>query len=116
MRFARGDMRDHIASHQNDQGVSYRRYGVLQWPRRLKINFCEISDVVRFSTLQQYHINYGHRRNARASLFRAKSDLGPVSLDDFVGGNEQFRRHGEAERFRRLEVDGQIELAGLIHW
>jgi hypothetical protein len=50
MRFARGDMRDHIVSHQNDQGASYRRYGVLQWPRRLKINFCEIFDVVRFST------------------------------------------------------------------
>ena len=34
----------------NDQGTSYRRYGVLQRPRRLKINFCEIFDVVRFST------------------------------------------------------------------
>jgi hypothetical protein len=44
MRFARGDMRDHIVSHQNDQGASYRRYGVLQWPRRPKINFCEIFD------------------------------------------------------------------------
>jgi hypothetical protein len=50
MHFARGDMRDHIVSHQNDQGASYRRYGVLQWPRRPKINFCEIFDVVRFST------------------------------------------------------------------
>ena len=27
-----------------------RRYGVLQWRSRLKINFCEIFGVVRFST------------------------------------------------------------------
>ena len=26
MRFARGDVRDHIVSHQNDHGASYRRY------------------------------------------------------------------------------------------
>ena len=37
MRFARGDMRDHIVSHNNDHGVSYRRYGILQWWSRLKI-------------------------------------------------------------------------------
>jgi len=49
MRFARGDMRDHIVSHQNDQGASYRRYGVLPWLSQLKINFCEIFGVVRFS-------------------------------------------------------------------
>src|SRR6266446_6884548 len=50
MRFARGGMRDHIVSHKNDHGASYRRYGVLPWRSRLKINFCEIFDVVRFST------------------------------------------------------------------
>jgi hypothetical protein len=27
MRFARGDMRDHIVSHKNDHGASYWRYG-----------------------------------------------------------------------------------------
>src|SRR5882724_7104485 len=31
MRFARGGMRDHIVSHKNDHGASYRRYGVLPW-------------------------------------------------------------------------------------
>jgi hypothetical protein len=50
MRFARGDMRDHIASHKNHHGVSYRRYGALQWRSRLKINLCGIFGVVRFST------------------------------------------------------------------
>ena len=50
MRFARGEMQGPHRLHQNDQGASYRRYGVLQWPRRPKINFCETFDVVRFST------------------------------------------------------------------
>ena len=50
MRFARGDMRDHIVSHKNYHGASYRRYGVFSWRSRLKINFCEIFGVVRFST------------------------------------------------------------------
>jgi hypothetical protein len=50
MRFARGDMRDHIVSHKNDHGASYERYGVLQWRSRLKISFCEIFGVVQFST------------------------------------------------------------------
>jgi hypothetical protein len=50
MRFARGDMRDHIVSHKNDHGASYERYGVLQWWSRLKISFCEIFGVVQFST------------------------------------------------------------------
>ena len=51
MRFARGDMRDRIVSHKNDHGASYRRYGVLPRRSRLKISFCEIFGVVRFSTL-----------------------------------------------------------------
>jgi transposase len=52
MRFARGDMRDHIASHKTHHGVSYRRYGALQWRSRLKIkiNLCGIFGIVRFST------------------------------------------------------------------
>ena len=50
MPFARGDMRDHIVSHKNDHGASQGRYAVLQWWIRLKISFCEIFGVVRFST------------------------------------------------------------------
>jgi len=30
MRFIRGDVRDHIVSHKNDHGPSYRRYRALQ--------------------------------------------------------------------------------------
>jgi hypothetical protein len=34
MRFARGDMRDHIVSHKNDDGASYKCYRALQWRSR----------------------------------------------------------------------------------
>ena len=50
MPFARGDMRDHIVSHKNDHGPSYRRYEHLQQWSRLKICFREIFGIVRFST------------------------------------------------------------------
>jgi hypothetical protein len=60
MRFARGDIRDHIVSHKNDHGASYRRYGVLQWRSRLKINFCEIFGVVPFSTFATQSAPNGH--------------------------------------------------------
>jgi hypothetical protein len=61
MRFARGDMRDHIVSHKNDYGASYRRYGVLQRRTRLKISFCEIFGVGRFSTFATISANSRNR-------------------------------------------------------
>jgi hypothetical protein len=36
-----------------------------------------------------------------------------MSFDHLVGEREQIRRHGEAERFRRLEIDVQFEFRGL---
>jgi hypothetical protein len=62
MRFARGDMRDHIDLCKNDHGASYRRHGVLQWWSRQKINVCEIFGVVRFSTFATQSANRRHRR------------------------------------------------------
>ena len=50
MRFARGDMRDHIVPQKNDHGASYGCYGVLRWRSQLKISFCEIFEAARFST------------------------------------------------------------------
>src|ERR1700676_5691239 len=70
MRFARGDMRDHIVSHKNDHGASYWRYGILRWRSRLKINICDIFGVVRFSTFATISARTGHR---------AMSDLSPLS-------------------------------------
>src|SRR5712664_3821043 len=50
MRLASGDVRDHIFSHKNDHGPSYRRYGALLRWRRQKINFRRVFGPVRFST------------------------------------------------------------------
>jgi hypothetical protein len=68
MRFARGDMRDHIVSHKNDHGASYRRYGVLQWRSRLKIIFREIFGVVRFSTFETKSAQSGQKHYFAAVL------------------------------------------------
>jgi hypothetical protein len=62
MRFARGDMRDHIVSHKNDHGASYWRYGILRWRSWLEINICEIFGVVRFSTFATISAKLGSRR------------------------------------------------------
>jgi len=62
MRFARGDVRDHIISRKNDHGPAYRRYGPLQRQRLTKIDFREIFGVVRFSSFAtQSRRNSGHR-------------------------------------------------------
>src|SRR5450755_5004612 len=50
MRFARGDMGDHIVSHKNDHGPSYRPYRALEREERLRIDFREIIGAARFST------------------------------------------------------------------
>src|SRR5262245_8726633 len=39
----------------------------------------------------------------------------PALLDHLVGAGEQGRRHGEAEQFRRLQVDSELELGRLRH-
>jgi hypothetical protein len=61
MRFARGDMRDHIVSHKSDHGAAYWRYGILRWRSWLKINICEIFGVVRFSTFATISAQSGDR-------------------------------------------------------
>jgi hypothetical protein len=54
MRFARGDMIDHIVSHKNDHGPWWRHYRALQRQECLEINFREIFGAVRFSTFEHY--------------------------------------------------------------
>jgi hypothetical protein len=72
MRFARGDVRDHIVSHRNDHGPSYRPYRRLQRSRRLKIDFREIFGVVRFSTFATVSAKSGH---SRTTSFRPEAAL-----------------------------------------
>jgi hypothetical protein len=71
MRFARGDMRDHIVLHKNDHGASYGRYAVLQWWSRLKISFCEVFGVVQFSTFATLSAPSGHAARPARYLLSA---------------------------------------------
>ena len=80
MRFVRGDVRDHIASHKNDHGPSYRRYRALQRSRRLKISFRKIFGIVRFSTFATVSANSGL---ILAPVAKA-SAVGPVSVPFLV--------------------------------
>jgi hypothetical protein len=68
MRFARGDMRDHIVSHKNDYGASYRRYGVLQ--RRIRLKNQLLRDFRRRSI-------FDFRNNiCQPDMFQSRSTLG----------------------------------------
>ena len=80
MRFARGDMRDHIVSCKNGHRASYRRYGVLQWRSRLEINVCEIFGVVRFSTFATISAQMRSPRPRRAT-----SEFGGKAEDIYSG-------------------------------
>jgi hypothetical protein len=71
MLFARGDVRDHIVSHKNDQGASYGRYAVLQWWSRLKISFCAIFASFNFRLLQQTLNGISNATEKNLNGFRA---------------------------------------------
>jgi hypothetical protein len=61
MRYVRGDVRDHIASQKNDQGLPYRHYKASQRRSSPKITICEIFGVVRFSTFSTASTHSGSR-------------------------------------------------------
>jgi hypothetical protein len=96
MRFVRNDVRDHVASQKSDHAPSYRHYRASQRRSSPKITICEIFGVVRFSTFSTASANSGllHRKNL--------SDYSTSAWRDF-----------DAELFRGLEIDYQLELGGL---
>jgi hypothetical protein len=59
MRFVRGDVRDLIASQENDHGLSYRHHRASQRRSSPKTTICEIFGVVRFSTFSTASVNLG---------------------------------------------------------
>src|SRR6266404_8863909 len=74
MRFACGDMRDHIVSYQNDHRPSYWRRRALRQQARLRIDFSEILRVVRFSTFATISATNGlMRRSIALSSFKSSS-------------------------------------------
>src|SRR5258705_6694147 len=86
MRFACGDMRDHIVSYQNDHRPSYWRRRALRQQARLRIDFSEILRVVRFSTFATVSAQLGHGEMSDLSPLsgvKRKSNFGAVrSVDD----------------------------------
>ena len=55
----------------------------------------------------------GTSRTAYFATNRLRSRA--AAIDHFVGGSKDRRRHVEAERRARLQVDGQHELGGDLH-
>src|SRR5258707_15273706 len=84
MRFACGDMRDHIVSYQNDPRPSYWRRRALRQQARLKIYFSEILPVVRFSTFATISA-----RMRREHLQQTVERL----LNQFIGADQDRGRH-----------------------
>src|SRR5712671_4260540 len=85
MRFACGDMRDHILSYQNDRRPSYWRRRALRQQERLRIDFREILRVVRFSTFatisatSRHCTTYSITSSARSSI-----EVGTARPSDFA--------------------------------
>ena len=71
MRFARRDVRDHIAYQKNDHGASYRPRGLCSGREVEKSSFARFSRPFDFRVLQHYrHLAdmFGCARNVRCSV------------------------------------------------
>jgi hypothetical protein len=97
MRFACGDMRDHIVSHKNDHGPSYWRRRALRQQARLRIDFSEILRVVRFSTFATISASSGNSsRNTDAYSIASSARVNRAGWLGCFGS----RRQGTVERER----------------
>jgi hypothetical protein len=85
MRFARGDLRDHIISGKNDHRLAYRRYEALQRQRRPKMNFREILGASQFSTFSTVSAQNRHADAVAACLLLGdeRTSLGCGSRSEF---------------------------------
>jgi hypothetical protein len=98
MCFARGDVRDHVVSHKNDHGPSYRPYRALQRQRRLKIHFREIFRVVRFSTFA----TVSPRKRTFRQRFNSKSGQSPCPSSRAIDSAVELSKSAIASKRRQL--------------
>ena len=97
MRFACGDMRDHIVSYQNDHRPSYWRRRALRQQERLRIDFREIFGLLRFSTFATISARNGH---AEVS-WRCP----------FIGGDRKWRHRGQNDALK-TQIGNAIRSTG----
>ena len=108
MRFARGGMRDHIVSHKNDHGASYRRYGVLPWRSRIKINF--LRDFRRRSIFDFCNTIEVRADERRAPFDFRKTKGGPWRLATALPSSwEQFASLGRRSSWLRQASPFRID-------
>ena len=98
MCIARGDVRDHVVSHKNDHGPSYRPCRALQRQRRLKIHFREIFRVVRFSTFA----TVSPRKRTFRQRFNSKSGQSPCPSSRAIDSAVELSKSAIASKRRQL--------------
>jgi hypothetical protein len=75
MRFARGDVRDHIVSNKNDHQPSYWPQRTLPQQQRLKIDFARFSGSFDFRLLQQYRRKADICQNAGVRQYQERTQI-----------------------------------------
>ena len=107
MRFARGDMRDHIALYQNDHRPSYWPQRALRQQECLKIDFREIFRVVRFSTFATLsaHSDISLQSSASVALGAKRTSTGE---QDRLAQSRMTPMYGPAVRCKRFSSIRQI--------
>jgi hypothetical protein len=88
MRFVCGDVRDLIVSYKNNHGRSYQRYSALHLQRRLKISFCEIFAIVRFSTFATVSANRGLRHRSKQQSYSITSSAVASNVGGTINPND----------------------------
>jgi len=96
MRFVRGDVRDLIASQENDHGLSYRHHRASQRRSSPKTTICEIFGVVRFSTFSTASARSGRPHFSPRRAFQY--DAGHIAQ----GRSSRRARSGFPENQRAL--------------
>jgi hypothetical protein len=96
MRFSPGDVRGHIVFQKDDHGAWYWHYRVLQRQSGLRISFCEIFSVARFST------------------FATKSAISGLTLCKLAANDPAFIKLGSIRIWLRANGSAPYVAAGFF--